>query len=390
MHFPDFPNGTFLVSSSSTAADIRDLDDNGLIWRVSSADTQQGNTLAYFALVLALEMQGTVDAVRIVAVHTQNIYGNGLRESFETSLNAYKHAFTADLSHAGLELEFDAVTHNSDTDSEAWNSEVSEIIGQLEEKKPQILLFVGYERTADILIKLQQSDILNTVPLLLTDGASSSALATAYQAESDLPATVFGVQPGYRTGRAYEHFFELYGESVLPTWTEYTYDAVYLLAYAAAATNPNTIDGEAFSQAFERFADPIDGRVITIGPDHFIAASQDMANGLTLDVHGASGPLDFDTTTGEPESVGILRWKVGFSSPEEPGEIVDCGLAMVHGADAPMPKTYWCNAQCEDPPKTNAECNSGYCEDEREICAGGLCTGRDDCRPDHAPGAHAP
>ena len=105
------PTGTFMVSPSSTAVTIRDLDDDDLIWRISSSDTKQANTLAYFATWLALEQGGQTDTVRVVAVHTDDNYGNGFRTSFEQAIDAYTLAYGAELIAAGLAIDFSAVSH---------------------------------------------------------------------------------------------------------------------------------------------------------------------------------------------------------------------------------------------------------------------------------------
>jgi branched-chain amino acid transport system substrate-binding protein len=380
------PTGTFVVSPSSTAVSIRDLDDDDLIWRISSSDTKQANTLAYFAVWLALEQQSETETVRVVAVHTNDNYGTGFREGFESALDAYQLAYSAQLGEAGIAIDFSAVSHASEADStpEEWDAEVQDIVTILKDTGPQILLFVGYEDVASVLSEVKKDEALKSVPLLLTDGVASVTLATSYTSESDLPSQVFGVQPGYRTGSAYEHFVQLYQDPVPPTWTEYTYDAVYLLAYAAGSMTPDATTGAGFAEAFKRF-DSREGRVVNVGPDHLITACQDMGAGLSLDVRGASGPLDFDTTTGEPESVGILRWTVGFPVAGELGEVVDCGLAMVHEAGANAPTTYWCNAQCMTPPEVNATCADGFCEEPAAICAQGLCTSAGDCKPESAP-----
>jgi ABC-type branched-subunit amino acid transport system substrate-binding protein len=384
------PTGTFMLSPSSTAVSIRDLDDDDLIWRISSSDTKQANTLAYFAVWLALEQQPEPELepeiVRVVAVHTNDNYGADFRKGFESALDAYTDAYSGQLAAAGVAIDFSAVSHASEADSspEEWDAEVEEIVTSLKATGPHILLFVGYEDVASVLSEVQKDDGLKTVPLLLTDGVASVTLATSYASESALPSQVFGVQPGYRTGSAYEHFVQLYQDPVPPTWTEYTYDAVYLLAYAAGSMSPEATTGAGFAEAFKRF-DSKDGRVVSVGPEHFITACQDMGDGLSLDVRGASGPLDFDTTTGEPESVGILRWTVGFPTNGEPGEIVDCGLAMVHEAGASVPTTYWCNAQCMTPPEASVPCEDGVCEGDAAVCAQDLCTSGDDCQPESAP-----
>ena len=80
-----------------------------------------------------------------------------------------------------------------------------------------------------------------------------------------------------------------------------------------------------------------------------------------------------------------MRWTVDFPQSNDTGEIVDCGLAMIHEAGASAPTTYWCNAQCQAPPEENQTCAEGYCSDEELICAEGRCTGGSDCEPERAP-----
>ena len=391
------PTGTFTLSPSSTAVSIRELDDEDLIWRISSSDTKQANTLAYFALWLALEKQNVTNEVRVVAVHTNDNYGAGFREGFEAALDAYSLAYASTLNDANITVNFSALPRVAEADSspEEWEAEVERVLGELKDTEPDMMLFVGYEDVAGILAEVRQDEGLKTVPLLLTDGVASVTLATTYDDPSQLPEHIFGVQPGYRTGAAYEHFVQLYEDPVPPTWTEYTYDAVYLLAYAAASMSADTLNGQGFVEAFKRFDDPEAKRRVNVGPDHFITACQDMADGLSLNVRGASGDLDFDLNTGEPKSVGIMRWKVDFPKLNEPGEIVDCGLAMIHKADASVPMTYWCNATCSAPSSESPPCVDGSCEaeligsegeeSEALICSQGRCTGSDDCRPELAP-----
>jgi branched-chain amino acid transport system substrate-binding protein len=342
--------------------------------------------LAYFAFWLALEPihDGDPASIRVTGVHTDDNYGYGFREGFAAALQVLSFSGAAD-----VDVQFHAVPHPSKGEADDWDAEVKDVIDALKEEEPHIVLFVGYEDTADILSQMKVEPTLNTLPVLLTDGVSSKALATTYQPEDVKPEHIFGVQPGFRTGAAYEHFKALYattsvGETVPPAWTEYTYDGVYLLAYAAAGIEPEAISGAAFAEAFKRFDEP-DGRIVNVGPDHLLVACQDMGTGLGIDVRGASGPLDFDLETGEPMSVGILRWTVDFPNPEEPGQLADCGLAMVHDANASGPQTYWCGARCLAPPSDNAPCEAGYCSEEGAACANDVCTGGDDCKPEHAP-----
>ena len=114
----------------------------------------------------------------------------------------------------GIAIDFSAIPHVSEADDdEEWDAEVAMILSRSARLR-HMVLFVGYEDVASIVTELREEPTLNTLPLLLTDGVASVTLATFADA-SELEQ-VFGVQPGYRTGAAYEHFVEIYEDPVHP------------------------------------------------------------------------------------------------------------------------------------------------------------------------------
>ena len=383
------PQGLFMVSPSSTSVGIRDLDDDDLIWRVSSADTAQARALAYFGLWLAKEPihADSPSTIRMVGVHTSDNYGKDFRAAFEVALGAYASSLLG--GDSGIDVSFNTISYKPASETDQWNEEVDSVVAKLKEKEPHIILFVGYESTSDILAAVQEEAELKTLPLLLSDGVASTELATTYPSNDEMPEHVFGVQPGFRAGAAYRDFILSYQADyptakTQPIWTEYTYDAVYLLAYAAASASPQDLNSQTFAQAFKRF-DTAGGRAVNVGTNHLLAAYKDMAEGKGIDVHGASGPLDFDIEVGEPKSVGILRWTIEFPVGSTSGELSGCGLAMVSEAEATQPTTYWCNAQCLQAPEANESCEAGTCSTDDAICTDNQCVTPNDCRPETAP-----
>lgn len=376
--------GVFMLSPSATAPSISGLADNGLVWRISSSDLEQAFALAYFAVWLSKEADTSDLPVNIVAVATADTYGDGLVNGFELALPGAQ-ALLDSASQPVPPVNFSKLAHLNIDDSADWSAEVSNLLGELESRNPDILLFIGYEPTADILAGMKLLPGLANVPTLLADGVYSDALATSYGSAEELPPVLFGVQPGMRSGAAYEQFVTRYQAhtstvTAPPAWAEFTYDAVYLLALAAAAMGEDEMSGSKFAEVFGRF-DAEGGKVIEAGPAHFVSASTEMAAGKGIDVRGASGPLDFDVTTGEPQTVGILRWTVDFPTPDSAATIQSCGLSMVQEPGLPEPAVYWCNALCTPPPTENLDCDLGFCEGQDTICAQGQCTGGVDCRP---------
>jgi ABC-type branched-subunit amino acid transport system substrate-binding protein len=101
------------------------------------------------------------------------------------------------------------------------------------------------------------------------------------------------------------------------------YDAFYLVAYAAYALGPKPVDGKSLATAMARFVPP--GRPIDIGPSSIFAAVEALQAGENLDVTGATGPLDFNPTTGEAP-VDFVFLCVGRGEDGRTFEDVEAGL----------------------------------------------------------------
>lgn len=76
-----------------------------------------------------------------------------------------------------------------------------------------------------------------------------------------------------------------------------TYDAFYLLAYAAYALGEDAVTGPALARAFGRLVPP--GETIEVGPTQVLDALRILAAGKPIDLEGAASALDFDLATGE-------------------------------------------------------------------------------------------
>jgi hypothetical protein len=77
-----------------------------------------------------------------------------------------------------------------------------------------------------------------------------------------------------------------------------TYDAVYLLAYAAFAQGGGAVSGASLSRAIGRLVGP--GRVIEVGPSDLFDGVSALATGAPIDLAGTATSLDFDLASGEP------------------------------------------------------------------------------------------
>src|SRR5262249_10267041 len=75
-----------------------------------------------------------------------------------------------------------------------------------------------------------------------------------------------------------------------------TYDAFYFLAYASWAID-GAVTGPALARAFERLAPP--GPEVPLGVGGIFDAFRAIRPGQSVDLQGATGPLDLDPKTGE-------------------------------------------------------------------------------------------
>jgi hypothetical protein len=127
----------------------------------------------------------------------------------------------------------------------------------------------------------------------------------------------------------YNEFFE---PRITPTFAlGPSYDAFYLLAYAAYAAGAGARDGVQLARAIPRLLPP--GRAVDVGPSGVFDVVRALANGGTVDLNGAGSSLDLDPETGETRA----DWDVLCVGVDESGaatSLVPSGLAYHAGARA--------------------------------------------------------
>jgi ABC-type branched-subunit amino acid transport system substrate-binding protein len=102
-----------------------------------------------------------------------------------------------------------------------------------------------------------------------------------------------------------------------------SYDAIYLLAYAATDLGPGALSGEGLARAIARLAPP--GPPIDVGPTHILDAFRILGEGRNIDLNGGATSLDFDPTTGEPKSDFTILC-VSSGKMGRPGTNLESGL----------------------------------------------------------------
>ncbi len=95
------------------------------------------------------------------------------------------------------------------------------------------------------------------------------------------------------------HYDEVFGAKLDELAAPATsYDAFYLLAYAASTLGGSPVSGRRLAGAIARLQPS--GEAIDVGPAHIFDAFKILRDGGKIDLNGAATSLDFDASTGEP------------------------------------------------------------------------------------------
>jgi ABC-type branched-subunit amino acid transport system substrate-binding protein len=107
-----------------------------------------------------------------------------------------------------------------------------------------------------------------------------------------------------------ERYKEQFDESVpAATASPAPYDAIYLMAYAAAAAQKEKLDGPALSRAMQKLMPSgADAGIplVAVGPNDLVQGMAIAAEGRTLDLNGVLSRLDFDPATGDTAVDAVL------------------------------------------------------------------------------------
>jgi hypothetical protein len=105
-----------------------------------------------------------------------------------------------------------------------------------------------------------------------------------------------------------------------------TYDAVYLVAYAALSLRDDAVTGPALGRAMGRLVPP--GRPTEVGPTQLLDGLRELFAGRPIDLEGATSELDFDPSTGEvPADFALVCAAVGPTG-RATGDEVESGVVF--------------------------------------------------------------
>ncbi len=268
-----------LISPSSTAYDITNLDDNGTVYRTSPTDNLQGPALANL-------MDEVLDGVKGKTVNIgarDDAYGTGFVEFFTK-------AWEEKGGTVGESVLYDPT-------QPSYNSEAQQIVSG----NPDAFAIIDFPETfVKVGPALERTGKWDSTKTFITDGLADDTLVAE---NADLMAGVRGTAPGTpEEGTASKDFDKAFTAAApkdvgRQTFDAQTFDSVmlcYLGAVAAGSTNGADIAAE-----LQDVSGPGGKKYAWTDLSGAVKA---LENGEDIDYVGASGELDFDDN-GDP-SVG--------------------------------------------------------------------------------------
>lgn len=318
------PNGVLAISPSATAPSLSGLNDQDLFWRTVASDKIQSVVLAQLVdhvVNNVVPKKGGTPKVAML-VRENDTYANGLSagiiETLPTSFTSAETFLTTNYPNAGL---------NQGDDYSAVAIKVSEF-------NPDVVLIWGLTEVWDIaqqLDTLMESDNNRTDTIyIVADGGKDTVKAQiAGQRRPSLSGRIWGTAPRSLSADEYAPYksFQVRWRSANNTEAEMhpfitnAYDAVYLIAFAAAGAQELT--GTALAKVMRRLTDPT-GVKVTANQQEFNKGVTTITNGGKIDFSGASGPIEFDEN-GDPKSTNIALWCLKGTSIEEKGDLLRAG-----------------------------------------------------------------
>ncbi|MEZ4295774.1 MAG: ABC transporter substrate-binding protein [Polyangiaceae bacterium] len=313
------PADVLTISASATSPQITDLADEGLVWRTCPSDALQAIPQAGMVepLETAIRTEQALmptDPIRVAMTVKGDAYGKGLADAVTPQL-MFNGKGAVQNGDNFKRIDYDDPSTNPNVD---FSAVVAGVIAH----KPHLVLLFGTTEAAAVLfdgIESAWGDITPAIPrpyYLFPDGGKVSDLLDKIGADDDRRKRVRGTVPGV-SGALYDAFkfrYKGYIKEDPLAYADTAYDATYLLAYGIVSAGAKKLTGTTIADGLKK---TIKGTAIDAGPMDINKAFTALGSAGEIDYNGASGPLNFDTATGEAKG-DIDIWCVGRNTSDEP------------------------------------------------------------------------
>ncbi len=306
-------NNVLTMSSSGTSPELATEPDKnggtvGLLWRTAPSDVIQGRVISD----LLLNDARFNTATKIGLFYVDDQYGQGLFNVIDTRLRAVKG-----------EDNFKAISYSRKTEPSIISA-----VTLMDTFNPDLSVLVGFEDDATSIIRFAAGSTNLKVSAghrwFFTDSVKDEALLDDATVLAQIQ-NAYGTAPATNGGQAASIFQSRFTgkyPGVNPanySFTAHSYDAMYLfgLAMAYSQGTSNEVTGPKMAEGLTKMSSgpkPFELTLVT-----FTEAANELANGRSIDVEGASGSLQFDDTGEAPSPIEL--WRVATDRFEHVGNI---------------------------------------------------------------------
>jgi branched-chain amino acid transport system substrate-binding protein len=251
------PNGVVMISPSATSPALSDIEDNGYFFRTAPSDARQGAVLADI-----LNDRGITE---IAVTYTNNDYGKGLADAFQTAFEATGGTVSISVPH------------------EDGKGDYSAEVGALAASGSDVLAVFGYVDQGGRGVIQSSLDTGAFDMFVFGDGMTSAALTDNFG--TDIEGS-FGTLPGApdEIANVFLEFAESMGVDGDGAFRAESYDAAALIMLAMQAAG--STDGAAVRDQVLAVANA-PGE--PIAPGELAKGLEILANGGEIDYVGATG-----------------------------------------------------------------------------------------------------
>ncbi|PZR05204.1 MAG: hypothetical protein DI536_32705 [Archangium gephyra] len=281
--------GTYLISATATASSLsKRFETQGNVWRVAPTDAEQARVMVN---VLRSEYPDA-GARDVDVIYEDSQYGSGFGNDLSTLML-----------DAGFTTTGRPFRRGGDT------SAFINLVRDLTNTGPRAAVFIGFPPDLNTFVTEAQA-----YPNLTPDGGFRWFFGDAAKDPTiaagrlgDLLDGSFGTAPAQGAGSAFTTFRDAYRtrygvDPLAFSYTSHSYDAAWLLMLSAAwaSQNGGAITGARMGEGMTRMQAMFPATPLRA--DKWITLSDDLKRGTTVNVEGASGPLDFDLDAGVARS----------------------------------------------------------------------------------------
>ncbi|WP_394848897.1 ABC transporter substrate-binding protein [Pendulispora brunnea] len=312
------PQKVLLVTPASTSPLVTDLPsaDPRLVWRMVPNDIIQGEVVPEVVKKLEaairndLALQPT-DKIRVAIVHRGDAAGSAIATEVVNNLtfNGAKALETANKDYFKNYDYGDPLLNPNDSEAK-----YADFAGDIRQTFwPHIVITAG--STAEVVTKIMKpAEEKWTQPgcgtgtnkcyrpryLLANSNFQAQSLLDLVGQNTEFRHRVLGhvAQTEGANLNALRSRYETATRVPFVPLVPFAYDALYFTAYGIAAAGQTSLTGAAIAQGFAKLVPPNTGTV-DVGLNKIPSALNTLGTGGGIDFNGASGPLDFDTKTGD-------------------------------------------------------------------------------------------